>query len=149
MSEARRTAVLCVAVLGLALLALLVSGALQVHQLVTPGGQGPSAQVIAEDFGANAIDPETTGYDGQQSYAIARAFPDLDAAAEHTDSPRYRMLRILPAVVAAPLPAGAPTALGLLAVNLVGFGLTVCAGARILDRQGVSPRSPSSLRRRC
>lgn len=139
-SEPTRLALLSVGALAVAMVILLVSGSLKVHQLVTPGGRGPSAEVIAEDFGAWANDPEATGYDGQQTYAIARYFPDLDAAADHTDSPRYRMLRILPAAVVSPLPNGAPTVLGLLALNLAGLGLAVRAGARILDGHGAAAR---------
>jgi hypothetical protein len=74
----------------LAIGALIGSGVLEAHQLVTPGGQGPSAEVMRADFGPDAVDPEATGYDGQQTYAIARHFPDLDAAAAHTDSAWYR-----------------------------------------------------------
>jgi hypothetical protein len=119
---------------------LLGVGAVEAHDLITPGGRGPSAEVIAQDFGAEAVDPAATGYDGQQTYAIARHFPDLQAAAEQTDSGRYRMLRILPAVLAWPMPSGTPTVLALLVSGIIGFGLAVWATARLLESKGVPAR---------
>lgn len=129
-------AVLVLVVVGIAL----GTGSIEAHDLITPGGRGPSARVIAEDFGDDAVDPGATGYDGQQTYAIARHFPDLDAAADETDSARYRMLRILPAVLAWPAPAGTPTVLALLVVNAIGFGIAVAAAVRLGETFGVEQR---------
>lgn len=121
----------------LAISALIGSDLLEAHQLVTPGGQGPSAQVILADFGPDAVNPEATGYDGQQTYAIARHFPDLDAAAEHTDSAWYRMMRIVHPVLAWPFPSGTPTVFGILLANLVGLALAIRAVGLIGAEHGI------------
>lgn len=123
--------------LSLALGILLVSGAVRPSSLVTPGGIGPAAEVMREDFGSDAVDPTLTGYDGQQVYAAARYFPDLDEASQHLDQPRYRLLRILPPAIVSPAPSGAPTVLALAAVNLFGIGLAVWAAVAMLHRVGV------------
>lgn len=115
---------------------LFATAELEPGDLVRSGGHGPSRDVIVEDFGTATIDPNASGYDGQQTYAIARFFPDLEAAAHHLDTPRYRMLRILPPALASLASPGDATVLALLAINLTGIGLAVRAGARLLDLSG-------------
>lgn len=112
----------------------LALGTMHPTDLVVAGQQGPSVGIITEDFG-----PPTNprpGYDGQQVYALARTFPDLDAAAPHLDAPRYRSLRILHPALAAPAPAGTPTVLALLAVSAVGVGLCAWGVADLAGRHG-------------
>lgn len=140
LSSPARTGIAAGATLFITVVAMIAAGAVGPADLITPGERGPSARVIADDFGDAALPAGKTGYDGQQTYAIARYFPDLDAAAEQTDSGRYRMLRILPAVIASPAPAGAATVLALLAVNVVGFGIAVTAMGRIGHPYGLGPR---------
>lgn len=135
-SEAARLALVTTVGLALAVTLALTAGGVSLSSLITPGGLGPSAEVVAEDFGADAVDPVLTGYDGQQVYAIAREFPDLDAAAESLDRPTYRMLRVLVPAVASVAPAGEPTVIALLALNVAGLGIAVYAGARILESCG-------------
>lgn len=132
-------ALLATVSLSLASAIALAGGALSIPSLVTPGGLGPAADVIEADFGADAVPPDHTGYDGQQVYAIARELPDLDAAATQLDRPGYRMLRILPPALASIAPAGAATVLTLLALNIAAFGLAVYAGGRLLARVGANP----------
>jgi hypothetical protein len=129
-----RTAALLAVVLAL----LLGVGALEPVDLVTPGERGPSAAVIREDFGAGAVPAGKTGYDGQQFYAIAREFPDLDAAAEHLEAPRYRLLRILAPALASIGGEGTPVVLLLLGINLVGVGLACWALAWLCADRGWS-----------
>lgn len=118
---------------------VLVSGAVEVADLVTPGGRGPSRAVIAEDFGPEAVPADQTGYDGQQFYAIARFFPDLDAAAPHLDAPRYRLLRIAVPAVASLGGEGTPVVLIILALNVAGTGLACGALALLCSDRGWSP----------
>jgi hypothetical protein len=125
--------------LGVALAAAFASGSLTLVELLTPGGLGPAAPLIVEDFGPDHVDPDLTGYDGQQVYAIARQFPDLDAASESLDKPAYRMLRIVPPAIASIAPPGAPTVLALLVLNVLGIGAGVYAGARLVERAGGPP----------
>ncbi len=125
--------------LALACLVALLMGLLTITSLITPGGLGPSASLVAADFGPDALRPDHTGYDGQQVYAIAREFPDLREASAHLDAPAYRLLRILPPALASVAPNGAPTVVALLVVNILGFGIAVYAGGRLLGRVGVRP----------
>lgn len=138
-SEAARLAVAAVVALALACVLALASGTVPVSSLVTPGALGPSAEVIASDFGREVLDPNKTGYDGQQIYAIAREFPDLDAASAQLDVPAYRLLRILVPAAASVAPAGAPTVVALLVLNVLGIGAATYASARLLERKGARP----------
>lgn len=124
--------------IGAALTAMLLSGALQPVDLVTAGTRGPSAAVIREDFGADAL-PDRTGYDGQQFYAIARDFPDLQTAAANLDAPRYRLLRIVAPAIASVGGSGAPVVLILTALNVLGTGLACAALALLCVDRGWSP----------
>ena len=74
--------------------------------LLKPGADGPSADVIHRDFPDAAL-PPGLGHDGQQYYAVARQPMHLDQAARSLDRPRYRLQRIaFPALVWALHPAG-------------------------------------------
>lgn len=126
-------------VIAAALGAMLLSGALAPVDLITPGGQGPSAAVIRQDFGPDALPADRTGYDGQQFYAIARDFPDLRAAAENLDAPRYRLLRIVAPAIASVGGSGAPVVLILTALNVLGTGLACGALALLCVDRGWSP----------
>jgi len=138
-SPPAETALVATFALTVAVVVALSAGTLPISSLITPGGLGPAAGVIEADFGPDAVRPDHTGYDGQQVYAIARELPDLRAAARHLDRPAYRMLRILPPLIASPAPPGAPTVLALLGVNVAAFGIAVFAGGRLLQRVGVHP----------
>jgi hypothetical protein len=117
---------------------MLLSGALRPVDLITAGSQGPSAAVVREDFGADAL-PDRTGYDGQQFYAIARDFPDLRAAAANLDAPRYRLLRIVAPALASIGGSGARVVLILTALNVLGTGLACAALAMLCVDRGWSP----------
>lgn len=125
--------------IALTLAALLLSGAIRVVDLITPGALGPSAELIRQDFGPASVPDDETGYDGQQFYAIAREFPDLQAAANHLDAPRYRLLRIGAPALAAVGGSGAPVVLLLAAINVLGTGLACWALATLCMDRGWSP----------
>lgn len=91
--------------------------------LIQPGTQGPSTEVIAADF-PEIEQPESTGLDGQQYYAIARDPLHLDETAAHLDNPRYRLQRpLLPWLAWAAQPTGGGIGLvwALFLVGLVGI----------------------------
>lgn len=138
-SEATRIGLRTSALLATVLALLLGLGAIEPVELVTPGELGPSAAVIREDFGAGAVPAGETGYDGQQFYAAARFFPDLEAAAPHLDAPRYRLLRITVPAVASIGGEGTAVVLLLLALNVVGTGLACWALATLCGDRGWSP----------
>lgn len=118
-------------------LSFLVGGVEPVDLLVA-GRQGPSIEVITEDFG-RPTNPRP-GYDGQQVYAIARALPDLESARTSLDDPAYRALRIVQPALASPAPDGSPLVLALLAFGIVGVGLAAGALADLAGRHGRDPR---------
>lgn len=130
-----RQAVLVVCGLALGFGVLLGSGLLSPDDLLVRGEIGPSESLIAKDFGPGD-NPGMTGFDGQQTYAIAREFPNLDRAAPALDSPRYRMLRILQPAVASLAPPGAATVVALLALGILGCGLATFAVADFAQRYG-------------
>jgi len=127
------------AIVAVAMGAMLLSGAVDPVDLITPGREGPSAAVIAADFGPDAVPADRTGYDGQQFYAIARDFPDLEAAAANLDAPRYRLLRIVAPALASVGGKGAPVVLLLAAINVLGTGLACAALALLCADRGWSP----------
>ncbi len=123
--------------LGVAVAVLWATGQRTGLDYLVPGGAGPSAAVIQEDFGPGSAPPGRTGYDGQQFYAIARYFPDLDAAAEQLDAPRYRLLRVLAPALASLAPPGQATAAVLVALNVLGIGVACGATATLAGRHGM------------
>ncbi|MBW3557513.1 MAG: hypothetical protein KY454_11325 [Actinobacteria bacterium] len=122
---------------GLAAAVLWATGERRGVDYLISGGQGPSASVIYEDFGPGSAPPGRTGYDGQQFYAIARYFPDLDAAAGQLDAPRYRLLRVLVPAVASVAPPGEATVALLVGLNVAGLALFCAATAAIAGRHGL------------
>jgi hypothetical protein len=86
--------------LGMVALLLLVMVDVSRHgggnpvSLIQPGTKGPSTDVVARDF-PDIEQPDATGLDGQQYYAIARDPLHLDRTAEQLDNPRYRFQRPL------------------------------------------------------
>lgn len=137
--SAGRVGLRVVIILAAALTVMLLTGAIDVVDLITPGGRGPSAAVIREDFGRESVPNDRTGYDGQQFYAIARDFPDLKAAADHLDAPRYRLLRIAAPAVASLGGEGVPVVLLLVTINVAGAGLACWALAELCADRGWSP----------
>jgi hypothetical protein len=88
------------AVLGLLVLLLLVAmdvsrfGGSNPVSLIQPGADGPSTDAVAADF-PEIEQPDGSGLDGQQYYAIARNPLHLDEVADQLDNPRYRLQRPL------------------------------------------------------
>ena len=117
---------------------LMATGVFDAFDLILAGRAGPSAEVIREDFG-DRFEIRGEGYDGQQTYAIARDFPDLEAAESALDTPRYRLMRIVEPALAAPAPHGTPLVLALLLWGLVGLGVLCGAVADLAGRHGRSP----------
>lgn len=133
-----RVAATTAAVLACALLLPVLVGLTRPVALLLPGGEGPSAAVLRHDF-PGEIPATGTGYDGQQVYALARAFPHLDQASANLDAPRYRALRILHPALASIAPAGAPLVLALLVVGIAGATLAVWAVADVACRCALPP----------
>jgi hypothetical protein len=126
-------------VVGIACIGLLAFGVVTPVDLLLPGTAGPSSDVIRRDFPHGHQYLASQGYDGQQYYAIAADLPDLDAASQALDAPRYRLLRILGPAVASVAPRGDATVLALLALNVIGLGLTCGASAELARRRGWPP----------
>lgn len=103
-------------------------------RLIAPGSEGPSADIIREDFPEFEFRSEV-GHDGQQTYAIARNPWNLDDVAPHLDRPTYRLGRpLLPWLGWALHPSGGGTGLvwALAAVEIVAvFGFAVAGGALV------------------
>lgn len=129
-------------VVGAVLVALfgltLAAGAVQPADMLLPGDLALAAPVIREDFPSKTL-PPTGGYDGQQYYAIAAVLPDLDAASQYLDSPRYRLERILAPAVASLAPRGTATLLALLGLNILGAALACGALAELCAASGLWP----------
>jgi hypothetical protein len=138
--RAATQAAILAAGLAIGFAVLLGFGLLQPDDLLVRGELGPSESLIAQDFGPGD-NPGMTGFDGQQTYAIAREFPDLDRAASALDSPRYRLLRIVQPAVASAAPAGAPLVVALLALGILGCGLASFAVGDIASRHGHDRRA--------
>lgn len=98
-----------------------------VLNLVQPGQQGPSIEVIEHDFPGIVV-PTGTGHDGQQMYAIARSPMHLDEVAPHLDRAHYRLQRpLLPWLAWMLHPFGGGTGL-VLALFVVGLASLVGGG---------------------
>jgi hypothetical protein len=139
-SGAARHAVVLMCGLALGFAVLLGSGLLSADDLLVRGELGPSEALIAKDFGPGG-NPGMTGFDGQQTYAIAREFPHLDRAVPAVDNPRYRMLRILQPAIASLAPAGTALVVALLALGILGCGLAAFAVGVFAERYGHHPRA--------
>jgi hypothetical protein len=116
---------------------LLLGQFISPDDLLVRGELGPSEAVLVHDFGPSD-NPGMTGFDGQQTYAIARDFPDVDKASQSLDNPRYRLLRILQPAVASVVPAGSALVVTLLALGIIGCGLATYAVAELSARYGHS-----------
>lgn len=126
------------AVVGAAFIATIAAGVIKPVDLLLPGSLNPAATVVRRDFNASDLAPNG-GYDGQQYYAVAAELPDLDAAAQYLDSPRYRLERILAPAIASLAPRGDATVLALLGLNVVGIGLACGALAELCTARGWPP----------
>ena len=140
LSPALKQAVVLVLGLAFGFGVLLGTGLLEPEDLLVRGELGPSESLIAKDFGPGH-NPGMTGFDGQQTYAIAREFPDLDRAAPALDNPRYRMLRILQPAVASLAPPGTALVVALLSLGILGCGLAAYAVGDFAQRYGHHPRA--------
>jgi hypothetical protein len=129
-----RTAVLGCVLAG----ALFALGILEPSRLLAAGDTGPSRDLVVRHFPDVEL-VDGVGYDGQQFYAIAAELPDLHAAEEHLDDPRYRLLRILAPLLASVMPDGDATVLALLALNIVGLALAVWGLAALCEATGRRP----------
>jgi hypothetical protein len=106
--------------------------------LLAPGSAGPSAAALREDFPGIEL-PEAVGYDGQQTYAIARRPFDPAGAARDLDRPAYRLRRIgLPLAAWALHPSGGGLGLvwALFAVGTAGVLAAGVAAGRLAQRLG-------------
>jgi hypothetical protein len=127
------------ALLGFVLaVVLFATGVLEPSRLLAAGETGPSRAIVVDHFPDVEL-VDGVGYDGQQFYAIAAELPDLRAAEEHLDDPRYRLLRILAPLLASPAPDGDATVLALLALNIVGLALGVWGLAALCESTGRRP----------
>jgi hypothetical protein len=138
MGEARRVGIATGVAAAGAIALFLLSGALSPVDLLFPGSRGEGAAVLVEDFGPGAV-PDRYGYDGQETYVVARDFPDVVAASDH-GVVEFRIRRILHPALAWPAPAGDATVLVLVAANVVGVGLASWALADLARRHGRDAR---------
>jgi hypothetical protein len=123
-----------VLVAGAVALTVIVLGGTDPGTLLRGGSLGPSAALLEERFGPEALVRGEVGYDGQQFYAIADQLPDLETSAPFLDDPPYRLRRILGPAIASVAPRGAATALVLFASGLVGMALACGSGAWLARR---------------
>jgi hypothetical protein len=98
-------------------------------------GREATTRPLAEERLGDVFSNDT-GYDGQYYWAIATGFPDLDGAAEHIDSPRYRYQRIVTPVLASPFGDERGPVLALLALGILGIALGCGAIADLAERHG-------------
>jgi hypothetical protein len=101
-----------------------------VSALLNIGAVSASRPSVAPDFHDPVLEPGY-GHDGQQFYAVSRAFPHLQQVDGKVDRARYRTRRILFPMLVAPFPDGAPTVWAMLAVNLLAVGFAGVAAARL------------------
>jgi hypothetical protein len=121
--------------LALMLLMLVELGGRPVS-LLLPGELADAAPLVADRFGSDVLLVNDHGYDGQQFWAIATKFPDLDAAAPYVDNARYRFQRILTPTLAAPFGDGTGPVVALLALGVAGVGVGSAALANLAIRHG-------------
>jgi hypothetical protein len=125
-------------VTAIAMAVLLAGNVFDPFDLLLAGRTGPSAALIEKDF-SQPFEYRGAGFDGQQTYAIARMFPDLEGTQAYLDVPRYRLMRILQPALASPAGRGTPLVLALLGLSIVGLGLLSGSVADLADRHGRSP----------
>ena len=95
--------------------------------LIQPGGDGPSAAVVAKDFPKTEF-PPGLGFDGQMFYAAARQPMHLAKVAPDLDRPQYRLQRpLLPVLAWALHPQGGGLGL-VMALFFVGFATLIVGG---------------------
>ena len=125
-----------------------VAGILAVRPIVANDGDVAAVLRVGRYSASRAVveqdlpDPPMTddyGHDGQQFYALARAFPDLADAEDDVDKLRYRSRRIVLPVLAAPFPDGAPRAWAMVGWNVVAIGAAAVAMGALARRCGVTP----------
>ena len=124
---------------GVVALAVVLLGGTEPGTLLRGGSLGPSAALIEERFGSEALVTDEVGYDGQQFYAIADQLPDLDGSAPFLDDPRYRLRRVLGPAIASVAPQGSATVVVLFVSGLVGLSLACGTGAWLAGRAGLPP----------
>lgn len=118
--------------------ALMATGAFDAFDFLRAGRTGPSADLVRRDFG-DRFEIPGAGYDGQQTYAVARTFPHVTRAEPHLDTPRYRLLRIVEPMLARPAGRGSTLVLALVVWGAVGLGLLCGAVADLAGRHGRHP----------
>lgn len=123
---------------GGVLAALLLSGAVQPVELLSPARVGQGSEIILEDFGPERLRDEDP-FDGQYIYVTARLLPDLDAIADQIYEADYRLVRILHPLVASPAGDGDALVIALLLWSLAGTALFAAALADLLGRHGHDP----------
>ncbi len=115
-------------------IALLATGTYEPADLLFPGQRGIAAGVVVDDFGEEAV-PDRFSYDGQETYVIARTFPDVREARD-LGIPEFRIRRILQPAIASLAPDGTPIVAVMVVTNLVGIGLAAGALADLAARHG-------------
>jgi hypothetical protein len=128
---------LLILVAGAVALTVIVLGGTEPATLLRGGSLGPSAALIEERFGRDALVDGEVGYDGQQFYAIADRLPDLEASAPFLDDPQYRLRRILGPAIASVAPQGSATVVVLFVSGLMGLALACGSGAWLAQRAGL------------
>jgi hypothetical protein len=134
--EARRAGILTFVAILIPIAAVVLTGQMEPIELLRAGDEGPSARLVEEVLGADALVPDTVGFDGQQFWAIAHTFPDLDAAVPHLDDPPYRLQRILQPALAALAGGGQASAFALTVLTVLGCALCVGAVTELCTRHG-------------
>jgi hypothetical protein len=125
-------------VTAIAMAVLMAANVFDPFDLLLAGRTGPSAGLVARDF-TEPFEYPGKGFDGQQTYAIAREFPHVRRAEQYLDVPRYRLMRILQPALAAPAGRGNALVLTLLGISIVGLGLLAGSLADLAQRHGRPP----------
>jgi hypothetical protein len=133
-----RIGVTAALVVLLTVTALMATGMFDAFDFLRAGRTGPSADLIRRDFG-DRFEIAGSGYDGQQTYAVARTFPHVPRAEPYLDTPRYRLLRIVEPMVARPAGRGDTLVLALVGWGALGLGLLCGAVADLARRHGRNP----------
>lgn len=130
-----RVGVTATLVVLLTVTVLMATGAFDTFDFILAGRTGPSADLIRHDFG-DRFEIPGAGYDGQQTYAVARTFPHVTRAARYLDTPRYRLLRIVQPMLARPAGRGGTLVLALVVLGALGLGLLCGAVGDLAARHG-------------